>query len=93
MKISDISVDELKKCYDNPNLQEAIVQFVGLVKRFDKTEDEKYLDEMTDIAFSTVTSLPFNEVNLDGEWNSNPNIIMMVVGSQMIELGILPEYK
>ena len=93
MKIRDLTVEELKECYNDPNLQEAIAQFIGLVKRFDSTEDEKYLDDLTEVAQKTVPTLPFDEVLMDDEWSKNPNVIMMVIGSHMIEYGILPEYN
>ena len=93
MKIRDLTVEELKECYNDPNLQEATAQFIGLVKRFDSTEDEKYLDDLTEVARKTVSTLPFDEVLMDDEWSKNPNVIMMVIGSHMIEYGILPEYN
>lgn len=93
MKIRDLTVEELKECYNDPNLQEATAQFIGLVKRFDRTEDEKYLDDLTEVAQKTVSTLPFDEVLMDDEWSKNPNVIMMVIGSHMIEYGILPEYN
>ena len=93
MKISDLSIEEIKKCYNDPNLQEATAQFIGLVKRFDSTEDEKYLDDLTEVARKTVSTLPFDEVLMDDEWSKNPNVIMMVIGSHMIEFGILPEFN
>ena len=93
MKIRDLTVEELKECYNDPNLQEATAQFIGLVKRFDSTEDEKYLDDLTEVAQKTVSTLPFDEVLMDDEWSKNPNVIMMVIGSHMIEYGILPEYN
>ena len=93
MKISDLTVEELKKCYNDPNLQETAAQFIGLVKKFDKTEDEKYLDDLTEVARQTVPKLPFDEVLMDDEWSKNPNVIMMVIGSHMIEYGILPAYN
>jgi len=92
MKISDLSIEEIKKCYNDPNLQEASAQFIGLVRKFDRTEDDKYLEDMTEVALTTVSKLPFDEVNMDGEWSSNPNTIMLVIGSHMIEFGILPEF-
>jgi hypothetical protein len=92
MKISDLSVAEIKKCYDDPNLQESVSQFVGLLKRFDVTEDDKYLEDMTDIALATVPKLPFDEVMMDDEWTTNPNTIMLVVGAYMVKSGILPSY-
>jgi len=92
MKISDLSVAEIKKCYDDPNLQGAVSQFIGLLKRFDVTEDDKYLEDMTDIALAVVPSLPFDEVMMDDEWTDNPNTIMLVVGSHMVKFGILPSY-
>ena len=93
MKIRDLTVEELKECYNDPNLQEATAQFIGLVKRFDSTEDEKYLDDLTEVAQKTVSTLPFDEVLMDDEWSKNPNVIMMVIGSHMIEYGILPAYN
>ena len=93
MKIRDLTVEELKECYNDPNLQEATAQFIGLVKRFDRTEDEKYLDDLTEVARKTVSTLPFDEVLMDDEWSKNPSVIMMVIGSHMIEYGILPEYN
>ncbi len=93
MKIRDLTVEELKECYNDPNLQGATAQFIGLVKKFDKTEDEKYLDDLTEVARKAVSKLPFDEVLMDDEWSKNPNVIMMVIGSHMIEYGILPEYN
>ena len=92
MKISDLSIEEIKKCYDDPNLQGAVSQFIGLLKRFDVTEDDKYLEDMTDIALAIVPSLPFDEVMMDDEWTDNPNTIMLVIGSHMVKFGILPSY-
>ena len=93
MKISDLSIEEIKKCYDDPNLQGAAAQFIGLVRKFDRTEDDKYLEDMTEVALKTVPTLPFDEVNMDGEWSNNPNTVMLVIGSHMIEFGILPEFN
>ena len=93
MKISDLSVAEIKKCYDDPNLQESVSQFIGLLKRFDVTEDDKYLEDMTDVALATVPNLPFDEVMMENEWTDNPNMVMMVIGSYMVEFGILPRYN
>ena len=53
MKIRDLTVEELKECYNDPNLQEAIAQFIGLVKKFDRTEDEKYLDDLITLSKSS----------------------------------------
>ena len=93
MKISDLTVEEIKECYDDPNLQAASAQFIGLVRKFDRTEDDEYLDQMTQVALDTVPKLPFDEVNMDGEWTKNPNTIMLVIGSHMMEFGILPSFK
>ena len=90
MKISDLTVKQIQDCYDDPNLQEATAQFIGLMKKFDRTEDEKYLDDLTEVAIRTVAKLPFDEVNMDGEWSRNPNTVMMIIGSHMLKYGILP---
>ena len=92
MKISDLTVEQIKECYDDPNLQAASARFIGLVRKFDKTDDEQYLDKMTEVAEETGSKLPFDEVNMDGEWSSNPNTIMLVIGAHMMQFGILPSF-
>ena len=40
MKITDADLNEILAAYDDPNLQQAAVEFVGYLRRFDKTEDD-----------------------------------------------------
>ena len=48
MKITEVETEALTAALNDPNLQESVAQFLGLLKRFDKTEEEKYLDELKD---------------------------------------------
>ena len=38
MKITDADLDKILAAYDDPNLQQAAIEFVGYLKRFDKTK-------------------------------------------------------
>ena len=37
MKIIDAPLEEILSAYDDPNLQQAAVEFIGLLRTFDKT--------------------------------------------------------
>ena len=92
MKISEVKTEALIKAFNDPNMQESVAQFLGLLKRFDQTDDEKYLESMVDISLDVCESLPFNEVNVDGEWTTSPTMVCMITGYLMIEYGILPKF-
>ena len=38
MKITKVSLEEIMSSYDDPNLQQAAVAFVGALRNFDKTQ-------------------------------------------------------
>jgi len=92
MKISEVETEALTRALNDPNLQESIAQFLGLLKRFDKTEEEKYLEMMIDVALDVCEALPYNEVNVDGEWTTSPTMVCMITGYLMIDFGILPRF-
>ena len=92
MKITEIETEALTAALNDPNLQESVAQFLGLLKRFDNTEEEKYLEMMIDVALEVCGLLPYNEVNVDGEWTTSPTMVCMITGYLMIDFGILPRF-
>ena len=76
--------------YDDPNLQQAAVAFVGALRNFDKTEDDEYLYMMDDIADEISEKIPYDEVNFMGEWTSEKSFVLLVTVMKMARLGYLP---
>lgn len=76
--------------YDDPNLQQAAVAFVGALRNFDKTEDDEYLYMMDDIADEVSEKIPYDEVNFMGEWTSEKSFVLLVTVMKMARLGYLP---
>ena len=50
MKIIDVDLNNILAAYDDPNLQQAAIEFIGCLKRFDKTEDDNYIYKMEEVA-------------------------------------------
>ena len=90
MKITDVSLDEILKSYDDPNVQQAAVEFAGYLKTFDKTEDDKYIYLMEKVAKRIMHKLPYDEVNFNSEWTTEPSFVLMVTAMKMIALDYLP---
>lgn len=76
--------------YDDPNLQQAAVEFVGLLKRFDQIKDDNCIYKMSDIADRVMERIPYNEVKFNGEWTKEPSFVLMVTIVKMSELGFIP---
>ena len=90
MKITKVSLEEIMSLYDDPNLQQAAVAFVGALRNFDKTEDDEYLYMMDDIADEISEKIPYDEVNFMGEWTSEKSFVLLVTVMKMARLGYLP---
>ena len=93
MKITDVSIDEILGAYDNPNLQQAAIEFVGCLKRFDKTEDDEYIYKMEEIAHRVTDRIPYDEVIFNGTWTNEPSFVLLVTTMKMIALEYLPSLK
>ena len=79
MKITKVSLEEIMSSYDDPNLQQAAVAFVGALRNFDKTENDEYLYMMDDIADEVSEKIPYDEVNFMGEWTSEKSFVLLVL--------------
>ena len=90
MKITKVSLEVIMSSYDDPNLQQAAVAFVGALRNFDKTEDDEYLYMMDDIADEISEKIPYDEVNFMGEWTSEKSFVLLVTVMKMARLGYLP---
>ena len=56
MKITNAPLNKILDAYDDPNLQQAAVEFVGLLRAFDKHEDDEYIYKMEDKCIEYNTS-------------------------------------
>ena len=92
MKITEVETEALTEALNDPTTQGLVAQFLGLLKLFDKNEEEKHLENMVDISIELVNRLPYDEVKVDGEWTRSPTMVCMITGYLMIEYGILPEF-
>tara|TARA_A100001201_G_scaffold79067_2_gene70818 strand:+ start:308 stop:601 length:294 start_codon:yes stop_codon:yes gene_type:complete len=90
MKITKVSLEEIMSSYNDPNLQQAAVAFIGALRNFDKTEDDEYLYMMDDIADEISEKIPYDEVNFMGEWTSEKSFVLLVTVMKMTRLGYLP---
>ncbi len=90
MKITDASIDDILGAYDDPNLQQAAVEFVGYLKRFDKTENDEFIYKMEDVAERVKDRIPYNEVHFMGSWTNEPSFVLMTTILKMSRLGFLP---
>ena len=93
MKINDASMSDMLSMFDNPNVQQAAVEFVGLLRNFDTTGDDKNIYRMDDVAERVMHHLPYDEVHFMGAWTVEPSFVFMVTALKMIELGYLPSLK
>ena len=93
MKITDADLDKILAAYDDPNLQQAAIEFVGYLKRFDKTEDDEYIYKMEDVANRIKDSIPYDEVQFNGAWTKEPSFVLMATTMKMITLEYLPSLK
>ena len=93
MRITDADLNEILAAYDDPNLQQAAVEFVGYLKRFDKTEDDEYIYKMEDVANRIKDRIPYDEVKFNGAWTKEPSFVLMTTVMKMISLEYLPSLK
>jgi len=80
----------LSEFYDSPNVQSSAVHFIGYLRKFDKTQDDKFLHLANEIAFRITADCPYTEVSMDGKITSSPSEIMIVICLHLSELGIIP---
>ena len=59
MKITNAPLDKILDAYDDPNLQQAAVEFVGLLRAFDKHEDDEYIYKMEETSMYVLYSTFF----------------------------------
>ena len=50
MKITEASLEDILGAYDDPNLQQAANEFIGLLRNFDKSEDDENIYKMDEVA-------------------------------------------
>ena len=50
MKITDAPLEDILGAYDDPNVQQAAVEFVGLLRAFDKTGNDEHIYKMDEVA-------------------------------------------
>jgi len=93
MKIVDVPLEEILRSYDDPNVQQAAVEFAGYLKTFDKTEDDEYIYLMESVAERIKDKIPYDEVNFNDEWTKEPSFVLMVTAMKMIALDYLPSLK
>ena len=86
MKITDADLDKILAAYDDPNLQQAAIEFVGYLKRFDKTEDDEYIYKMEEVANRIKDRIPYDEVQFNGAWTKEPSFVLMATTMKMITL-------
>tara|TARA_Y100000310_G_scaffold300993_1_gene337072 strand:- start:349 stop:645 length:297 start_codon:yes stop_codon:yes gene_type:complete len=90
MKIIDVPIEDILGAYNDPNLQQAAVHFVALLKNFDRVKDDGCIYKMNDIAERAAKCIPYDEVKFNGEWSKEPSFVLMVTVKKMSELGFLP---
>ena len=93
MKITDAPLKDILGAYDDPNVQQAAVEFVGLLRAFDRTGNDEHIYKMDDVANRIMKRIPYDEVKFVGSWSNEPSFILMVTALKMIELGYLPSLK
>ena len=93
MKITEAPLKDILGAYDDPNLQQAANEFIGLLRNFDKTENDDCIYKMEEVANRIKERIPYDEVKFVGDWSSEPSFVLMVTALKMIELGYLPDPK
>jgi len=93
MKITEANLNDILVAYDDPNIQQAAIEFVGYLKTFDRTEDDKYIYLMEKVADRISDRLPYDEVKFNDEWTTEPSFVLMVTAMKMTALDYLPSLK
>ena len=79
--------------YEDPNTQAEAVHYLGCLRKYDKTKDEKLLVKANQIATDMLPKMPYDEVNLDDEPTKSANDVMLVTCLYLSELGLIPTYE
>ena len=93
MKITDAPLEDILGAYDDPNLQQAAVEFIGLLRAFDNTENDENIYRMDEVAERIKERIPYDEVHFFGQWSTEPSFVLMVTVLKMVDLGFLPSIK
>ena len=93
MKITEASLEDILGAYDDPNLQQAANEFIGLLRNFDKSEDDENIYKMDEVANRIKDRIPYDEVDFVGILTKEPSFVLMVTALKMIELGFLSDPK
>jgi hypothetical protein len=89
----DADVYKVTEFYGHPQTQSEAVHFIGKIRNFDKTQNEKFLTEALEIALSMQKKAPFDEVTLDGKITDEASDITLVICLHLSELGFIPDYE
>ena len=89
----EANLNKVTEFYDSAQTQSDAIHFIGHLRNFDKTENEKFLTDAFAVALSVYEKCPFDEVELDGKITDSPSDVMLVVCLHLSELGVIPEYK
>ena len=89
----EANIDKITQFYDSAQTQSDAVHFIGHLRNFDKTENEKFLIDAFEVALSVYEKCPFDEVKLDGKITESPSDVMLVVCLHLSELGVIPDYE
>lgn len=89
----EANINKVTEFYDNPQTQADAVHFIGKLRNFDKTQNEKFLTEAFKIALAMQKKAPFDEVTLDGKITDAPSDIALIICLHLSELGFIPDYE
>ena len=91
MKITEAPLKDILGAYDDPNVQQAANEFIGLLRNFDITGNDEHIYKMDEVANRIIERIPYDEVRFIGDWSTEPSFVLMVTALKMIELGYLPD--
>ena len=89
----DVDINKVTEFYSHPQTQADAVHFIGKLRNFDKTQNEEFLIEASEIALSMQKKAPFDEVTLDGKITDEASDITLVICLHLSELGFIPDYE
>lgn len=98
MQPIDISEEELVACYEDINVQADVVNFIGLLKFYEKTGNEDYLIQSARLSADISLKLPYDEVTMSDDdgytfVDDSPSALCFMAAMHMRELDLIPEYK
>ena len=89
----EADINEVTRFYDSAQTQSDAIHFIGHLRNFDKTQDEKFLIDGLEVAMSVYDKCPFDEVELDGQLTDSPSDVMLIICLHLSELGVIPDYE